>query len=134
MRKTQVITLGILAAAALAIGCDDHKDVKACVDKSGKMVADWNCQQQPQTANGQNPSDDNLVRNLLIYRWVYGGNYSNGYVSGYVYQPAPSIIYVSPHSSEGSSIVSSGSARAYSSSVSRGGFGSSFSGGEAAGE
>jgi len=135
MKKSKSVILGALALAAAAsmIGCDDDKqqDVKSCVDKNNQIVDDRFCQAQPQTANGQNPNDDHLLRDILIYHYVFGGTFNSrpGYVYGGGYRPvSPSVIYVSPYSSTGSTIRSYGSARSYS-SVSRGGFGSSFSGG-----
>jgi hypothetical protein len=130
MRKPVAISLGMVAAAAMALGCKatPQQDVKACVDRTGKMVDESFCQAQPQTSSGQNPNDDHLLRDILIYRWVFGGNYNGGYVSGYAYHPVPNMVYVSPRSSVGAGIVSAGSSHAYG--VSRGGFGGSFAGGE----
>jgi hypothetical protein len=135
MKKSKSVILGTiaLAAAASMTACDDQpqQDVRSCTDRNGQIVDDSLCQAQSQTANGQNPNDDHLLRDILIYHWVFGGTFNSrpGYVYGGGYRPeSPSIIYVSPRSSTGSSIVSSGSARSYS-SVSRSGFGNSFSGG-----
>jgi hypothetical protein len=137
MKKSKSVILGAiaLAAAASLTACDDQpqQDVRACTDRNGQIVDDSFCQAQPQTANGQNPNDDHIIRDILLYHYVFGGSFNGGRVYGGGYRPSPSVIYVSPRSSTGSSIVSSGSARSYS-SVSRGGFGGSFSGGDSGGE
>ena len=135
MRKTNKIVLGVLALAAAMTACKDtpDQDVRTCTDKNGQIVDDKFCQVQPQTANGQNPNDDHLVRDILLYHWMFGGNFNGQYVTGGGYHPSPRIVYVPAFSSTGSAIRSAGSARSYT-SVSRGGFGSSFGGGEGAGE
>lgn len=138
MKKSKSIFLGVLALAASAAmnGCDDNptQDVKSCVDQQGHVVDEKFCQAQPQTANGQNPNDDHLLRDLLIYHWLFGGSFNGGTVYGGSYRPTPNIVYYGAFSSTGSAIRSAGSARTYT-SVSRGGFGSSFGGGgESSGE
>ena len=131
MRKPSAIPLGLVAALSFTmLACKEkQQDVKSCVDPSGKMVDDWNCEQRPEA--GHTSAGQAAVTNLLLYRWAYGGLYQNGYVKGYRSTPEPSMEYVSPRSEVGSGIVSAGSRSAF---VSRGGFGGSFAGGEGAGE
>jgi uncharacterized membrane protein YgcG len=135
MKKSKSVILGALALAAAATAmtaCDDkQQDVRSCTDRNGQIVDDKFCQAQPQTANGQNNANDQIIRDILLYHWVFGGQFNSrrGYVYGGGWRPAsPSVIYVSPYSSTGSSIRSAGSASRYG-AVSRGGFGGSFSGG-----
>lgn len=142
MKKSASVILGTLALVAGLTACDDGptKDVKTCADRNGNVVDDSYCYQQPQTAQGQNP-DDQIIRDVLIYHWIFGGNYQPRgntfvYVGGGGYRPAISTTYVMRSTTEGSSIVRSGSAASYGArvgggygGVSRGGFGGSFSGG-----
>jgi hypothetical protein len=99
---------------------------------NGKVVDDRLCEGQPQTANGTNPHD-NFIMNMLIYRWVFGGNFFGGHVGGGSFYPMNGVSYYRSSSEVGRSIISSGNAHTYT-SVSRGGFGSSFRGGGGAGE
>lgn len=141
MKKSLSVLLGSLAVVAGMVGCDDQtKDVRTCVDKNNNVVDDKNCTSQPQTAQGTNP-DDAVLRDILIYHWIFGGNYQTRgssfvYIGGGGYRSSPSVIYVAPSSGEGHGIVSSGSAGAYGRAVgggyggvARGGFGGSISGG-----
>ncbi len=71
MKKSQNVTLTILAVAALA-GCQNNVrelEVKRCVDDNGIMQDDRNC---------NNNSPNGLGRGR--YRYVYGGN--GGYIPG----------------------------------------------------
>lgn len=142
MKRSKSIILGALAVAATLgmVGCQDDQptqDVRSCVDKNGQVVDDSYCTGQQQTANGQNPNNDHIIRDILLYHWLFGGNFNNTggrvVVYGGGFRPAPSMIYVSPRSSTGMSIVSSGSSARYT-SVTRGGFGSSFHGATGGGE
>ncbi len=106
MKKSAFISLGLVALAAGLVGCNEmdtaqKQDVRSCTDRNGKVVDENLCLQQSQTAEGRNPTD-HLLMDMLVYRWVFGGNYNTGSASHYT-------------------------------SVSRGGFGSSFGGGEGEG-
>jgi hypothetical protein len=73
MRKSQNVTLTILAAAALA-GCGNNVkelEVKRCIDGNGVMQDDGNCNNNSRYGLGQGR-----------YRYVYGGN--GGYTPGSV--------------------------------------------------
>lgn len=70
MKKSAMVALGVLAVAAGITGCqDDTKDVKTCVDRSGKVVDDKYCMAQPQTAGGQRPSA-RTKRHSCIRKWA----------------------------------------------------------------
>lgn len=147
MRKSSVaVTLGLLALAApLMTGCDadvaSNQDVRACIDQHNKVVDEKYCSQQHGGADfgggtqSSGNSNGSLLQDMLLYHWIFGGSYNNGYAYGYDRRPRPGFIYVSPRSDVGSTIVRSGSASvARSATISRGGFGGGFGGGEGAGE
>lgn len=109
-RRSPQVAAPLLAATALALltGCK-HKELQRCVDETGKVVADNLCQAQPGQPAPANQTSTGHPVIMPIYRWYYGGGggYSLGStVSGGGYVPVPGHSY----------------------SVSRGGFGSTFSG------
>ncbi len=110
MRRSLHVSAPLLASAALAVltACRQPQ-MQRCVDATGKVVADTFC------GAPQGQQNNNFYRppGTGSYRWYYGGGggYSPGtVVGGGSYTP-----------------LSGGS---YATSTSRGGFGSSFSGGE----
>ena len=111
MRRSTQVAAPLLAAAAMAmlIGC--HKpDMQRCVDENNKVVDDAFCHQ---TGQQQRPDGHGgFVFIPMPYRYYYGGwgGYGPGsVVGGGGYAPTPGRSY---------------------STTSRGGFGSSFGGGE----
>jgi hypothetical protein len=136
VKTTAFISLGMVALAAGLVGCKEldngqTQDVRSCTDRNGKVVDESYCLQQTQTANGNNPTE-HLLLDMLVYRWVFGGNYGGGYVGSGSFYRQPGVVYYRSSSDVGRGIMSSGNAVRYT-SVSRGGFGSSFSGGEGEG-
>lgn len=83
MRKTKLITLGILAATAIA--CDDPPgDVKHCVNEDGVVVDESLCQPIDEGGAGLttddagvpivvHPGSGGMMGRFLFYRWYYGG-------------------------------------------------------------
>jgi hypothetical protein len=130
MKKSKIITLGLLASTALA--CDDPStEVRHCVDNDGVVVDEAQCSPLD---GGENTLDDAGVPIIvphastphIYYRWYYGG-YREPLIpgtriiitNGGSFRPSVGHIYSSP------------------STFSRGGFGEtghSFGGGGGAGE
>ncbi len=114
MRRSAHVAAPLLTSAALAMlsGCHQH-EMQRCVDEHGAVVADTLCQNQPLQQNNGVPYY-HPYGSGGFYRWYYGGTggYApGGFVGGGSYAP------LAGHS--------------YSSSTSRGGFGSTHaSGGE----
>lgn len=83
MRKTQIITLGILAATAIA--CDDPPtDVRHCVNEDGVVVDEDLCHPLDDNDAGATITTDDAGvpvvphyggtgGRILFYRWYYGG-------------------------------------------------------------
>jgi hypothetical protein len=117
-RSTQVIApLLASAAAALLTSCHSGPEMQRCVDQQNRVVDPSFCKNLPQP-NAQGTQQP-LVPYISPYRFYYGGygGYGLGsYVGGGGYVP------------------SSGHSYSVTSGTSRGGFGSSFSGGEGGGE
>jgi hypothetical protein len=113
MKKTQHITLGLLAGMALAFtsGCGRRvAERRDCVDESGSITTDQNCQMVEQRRRS------GFVGSLPYYHYLYGGS-SGGHLGDRVVNgnPVPGM--------------SSGSSSGFFGGVSRGGFGSTGSGG-----
>ena len=111
MKRTQHITLGLLAGMALGFtsGCNraEHRD---CADEQGRIANDQNCQLvEQQRRSGYTGS-------LPYYHYLYGGS-SGGHIGDTVVNgnPMPGM------SSSGSG--------GFFGSIARGGFGSTGSGG-----
>lgn len=115
-RRSLTVAAPLLAATALSLasGCKTAPEMQRCVDENNKVVADNLCQGQvQQVQHGQRPDGHGgfIPIFLPLYRTYYGG--MGGYhigdsVTGGGYVPIPGRSYASP-------------------SVTRGGFGSSFS-------
>lgn len=117
MKRSPEVAVPLLAATALALltGCQQQPEPQRCVDEQNHVVATSFCANQPQnlTGNQQNGLRPGLPL-FLPYRYYYGG--SGGFSPG-------SLV------SGGSSTPLSG--HSYSTSrTPRGGFGSTFSGGQ----
>jgi hypothetical protein len=133
MKKTQSITLTILAATALA-GCGRgvrEAEVKRCVDENNVMQDDRDCNQQ-RSGPGTRP-----------YRYVYGGN--GGYWPGSIVtnakdSPTPSLPSVNASELAAKGVTSGGARVGVSSSgfttapSARGGFGATGEGHGGGGE
>ena len=115
MKKSTSVAAPLLASVALAFlaGCRE-REMQRCVDQKNAVVDDSLCNATPQ-AQQPNQQQPNPVGGFYPYpyRWYYGGwgGYSRGTVVG-----GGGFSPVAGH--------------AYASSTTRGGFGSSFSGGE----
>jgi hypothetical protein len=111
MKKSSSVTAPLLASVALAtLTSCRQPEMKRCVDNHSVVVDDSLCaaQPQPNQSGGYTPS---------IFHYYYGGfgSYTRGSIArGGGFSPAIGHSYASP--------------------TVRGGFGSSFSGGEGAGE
>jgi hypothetical protein len=132
MRRSAQVFAPLLAATAVALssGCHQQPEPQRCVDEQNHVVDQKFCANLPPGAissgaamhSGYYGSNGIFIPHM--YRSYYGGlgGYALGsIVSGGSYAPVPGHAY-------------SPSSRAFSSSgTSRGGFGSSFSGGEGGG-
>ena len=117
MRRSSHIAAPLLASTALAMlaGCR-RPEMQRCVDENNKVVDDSLCKNLPNDAQGNSNGSHGGGVFFFPYRYYYGG--FGGYGLG--------------------STVSGGSlspmaGHSYSTSTSRGGFGSSFSGGRGSG-
>jgi hypothetical protein len=112
MKKTQHITLGLLAGMALAFtsGCHRTPERRDCVDESGRITNDQNCQLVEQRRNS------GYIGPQPYYHYLYGGStggrHGDQVVNG---NPTPGM--------------SSGSGGGFFGGISRGGFGDTGSGG-----
>jgi hypothetical protein len=110
MKKSRLITLGILAATAMA--CDDDntsEEVQHCVDADGVVVDEALCNPDAGAAINQDP---NVPQHpVIIYRWYYGGSR--------VYTPGSRIII----NSGGGWAPSPGHSYSAPSTIGKGGFG-----------
>jgi hypothetical protein len=113
MKKTQHITLGLLAGMALAFtsGCNRPPERRNCVDETGSITSDQNCQLVEQRRRS------GYIGPQPFYHYLYGGssggNMGDRVVGG---SPVPSI--------------SSGSGGGgFFGGISRGGFGGTGSAG-----
>jgi hypothetical protein len=118
MRRSPQVSAPLLAAAALSLltGCR-RPEMQRCVDENNKVVDDSLCANQPQQGVQQQHPDGHggFVPIILPYHYYYGGwgGYALGsLVGGGSYTPAAGRSYTTR-----------------SGVTTRGGFGSSFSGG-----
>jgi hypothetical protein len=106
MKRSTYVTTPLPASVALTLltGCR-KTEMKRCVDSQGVVVDDSLCNAQPQA---------NPAGGYYPYHWYYGGwgGYTRGSTAG-----GGSYVPLAGHS--------------YSSSTTRGGFGSTFHGGDA---
>jgi hypothetical protein len=116
MKRSLHVAAPLLAAAALAmtIGCR-KPDMQRCVDEHNNVVADSFCKDQPNQPQQRSDGHGGFII-IPMYRYYYGG--WGGFGTG-------------THADGGSFSPSVG--HSYSTSTSRGGFGSSFSGGHGGG-
>lgn len=117
MRRSTHVSAPLLASAALAMltACR-QQEMQRCVDEHGAVVPDNLCQNQPMQQNNGVPYY-HPYGSGGFYRWYYGG------IGGY-----------SPGSIVGGGGYAPLSGHSYSSSTSRGGFGSTHaSSGDAGG-
>lgn len=122
MKRSTQVAAPLLAAAALAIttGCQKPQ-MQRCVDENNKVVDDSFCANQPQQPNQQQQprAGGGFIPFVPLYHYYYGGWGGFGLgsvVGGGSYTPDPSRSYVTR-----------------SGVTTRGGFGSSFHGGEGEG-
>ncbi len=75
MKKTEHITLGLLAGMALAFtsGCGRRAERRDCVDEAGRLANDQNCQTVEQRRRS------GYAGVLPYYHYLYGGS-SGGHV------------------------------------------------------
>jgi hypothetical protein len=114
MKKTQHITLGLLAGMALAFttGCNRRTaERRNCVDETGSITSEQNCQMV------EDRRRSGYIGPMPYYHYLYGGS-SGGHLGDRVVNGNPM-----PGMSTGSG--SSG----FFGGISRGGFGSTGSGG-----
>jgi hypothetical protein len=124
MKRSSQVAAPLLAAAALAMvsGCRKPQ-MQRCVDENNKVVDDSLCANQPQAQQRQPDGHGGFLPLFIPYHYYYGGwgGYGLGSaVGGGAFTPNPSTTYATR-----------------SGVTTRGGFGSSFSGGghgEGAGE
>ena len=113
MKRTQHITLGLLAGMALAFtsGCARRAERRDCVDETGSITSEQNCQLVEQRQNS------GYIGPQPYYHYLYGGS-SGGHMGDRVVggNPVPGM------SSGGGFFSGIGG-------ISRGGFGSTGSAG-----
>ncbi len=109
MKRTQHITLGLLAGMALAFttGCNRRAERRDCVDESGRITSEQNCQWAEERRR------TGYTGAIPYYHYLYGGS-SGGHVGDAVVNGNPM-----PGMGGGSAVGG----------VSRGGFGSTGSAG-----
>jgi hypothetical protein len=109
MKRTQHITLGLLAGMALAFtsGCNRRPERRDCVDESGRITGEQNCQMADERRRS------GYIGPMPYYHYLYGGS-TGGHMGDAVVNGNPV-----PGMSSGSSGFFGG--------VSRGGFGSTGS-------
>jgi hypothetical protein len=107
MKRTQHITLGLLAGMALAFtsGCNRRPERRDCVDASGSITSDQNCQMVEQRRRG------GYIGPQPYYHYLFGGStgghFGDRVVNG---NPMPGM--------------SSGGSSGFFGGIMRGGFGS----------
>src|SRR5258708_22303266 len=107
MKKSKIITLGILALTAIA--CDDNnntEEVRHCLDADGVVVDESLC-----ASDDGGVSSNPLNHSVIIHRWYYGGSR--------VYTPGTRIII----NSGGGWAPSPGHSYSTPSTIGKGGFG-----------
>jgi hypothetical protein len=115
VKKSSSVAAPLLASAALAMlaGCKQEQ-MKRCVNEHNVVVDESFCETQP---GQQQQNNNNYYQPTTpgFYRWYYGGGgtyYPGSIATGGGYAPSAGFSYA----------------------TSRGGFGSSFGGGEGVGE
>ena len=101
MSREVPATLVAAIAAAMLTGCSQPREVRRCLDKDGRVIADQYCEnprRYPYRSGGI----------VFIPSFGYGGSYSGGRVTGYNRAPNPNAHVVTPAGK----------------TISRGGFGS----------
>jgi len=70
MKRTEHITLGLLAGMALAFttGCHRAPERRSCVDETGSITSDQNCQMVEQRRRS------GFVGPMPYYHYLYGGS------------------------------------------------------------
>jgi hypothetical protein len=122
MKRSTKVAAPLLASAALAMTMGCRKpEMQRCVDENNKVVDDSFCANQPQQPNQQQPprTGGGILPLIPLYHYYYGGwgGYGLGtVVGGGSYVPAEGHTYATR-----------------SGVTTRGGFGSSFHGGEGEG-
>ena len=108
MKKSKIITLGILALTAIA--CDDNisEEAQHYVNADGIVVDEALCNPDAGATINQDP---NVLHPAIIYRWYYGGSR--------VYTPGTRIII----NSGGGWAPSPGHSYSTPSTIGKGGFG-----------
>lgn len=116
MRRSAQVVAPILASAAAVLLSGCRPDMQRCVDESNHVVSPSDCSTLPA---GSNQTTVGPSGGSHVYRWYYGGGGS----------------YATGSSATGGSYAPTGG-QSYSttSGTARGGFGSSFGGGDGAGE
>ncbi len=84
MKRTQHITLGLLAGMALAFtsGCNRQAEGRDCVDESGRITGDQNCQMAEQRRSS------GYTGSMPYYHYLYGGS-SGGHLGDAVVNGNP---------------------------------------------
>jgi hypothetical protein len=113
MKKTQHITLGLLAGMALAFtsGCNRRAERRDCVDESGRITGEQNCQMVEQRRHS------GYTGSMPYYHYLYGGR-TGGHLGDAVVDgnPVPGMR-------------SGGGTGGFFGGIMRGGFGGTASGG-----
>ena len=85
MKKSAIVDLAILGAAAIAItGCDNKAQVQTCVDQNNVVQDDRNCEQSDQLKAQYAQIPPRPVPYWWYYHWVYGGTSRDDHGGGYV--------------------------------------------------
>lgn len=135
MKSSQLVRLTLLSALALTVtGCADKQQVQRCVDQNNAVIDEQECEKANQLKAQYQFNPPSPIPYWWYYHWIFGGN--GGYVRGSIIYGGsirPSVGYVSVR---GSAIQSNGGVMPSSrfGGMSRGGFGSTGSGGHGAGE
>lgn len=102
MSREVPATLVVAIAAAMLTGCSSPREVRRCLDRDGRVIADQYCENP-----GRYPYRHSGI--VFIPSFGYGGSYSGGRVSGFNRAPSGNADVVTPGGR----------------TISRGGFGSS---------
>jgi hypothetical protein len=84
MKKTQHITLGLLAGMALAFtsACNQRPERRDCVDETGRIISDQNCQTVEQRRHS------GYIGPMPYYHYLYGGS-TGGHIGDVVINGNP---------------------------------------------
>ncbi|MGO9563154.1 MAG: hypothetical protein ACLPPV_10920 [Candidatus Korobacteraceae bacterium] len=104
MKRSNVVTLSFLGLAALGLtGCDEKKEIKACVDQSNVVQPDGYCYYSDKQKAAYKQVAPHPIPNWWYYHWVYGGssrdnNYTPGQavIVGGSGTPTPGVESVTP--------------------------------------